>query len=193
MANLHDSYISCTDRKAMRILKKVVKEHTPSRILKKGKDFIKYETKWDDLEKAVQIISKDFPTTSFECAFHHATECNNYSYTKKTIKDGDSVFVAAKPMYFIRCIKGKDLIESKIYDEFIKRCLEYFDKLYLETHYDDGKVGLQQISQKYNDCNKFKIQAEYEYESLFLSATLSGYAEIDIEIKEQDKENLIAD
>ena len=78
MANIYDSEIRCADKKALNKLTKLILKHTPSRILGKTKDIVLFETRWSDLDYAMEVFSRDFPEVTFSCSFIHMTTCYAY-------------------------------------------------------------------------------------------------------------------
>src|SRR5690606_7246257 len=100
MANIYDSEIRCADKKALNKLTKLILKHTPSRILGKTKDIVLFETRWSDLDYAMEVFSRDFPEVTFSCSFIHMTACYAFYNTYKDYRNGIVTYKGLKPSFF---------------------------------------------------------------------------------------------
>lgn len=182
MANLYDSEIKCADKKALNKLTKLILKHTPSRILGKTKDIVLFETRWSDLDYAMEVFSRDFPEVTFSCSFIHMTACYAFYYTYKDYRNGIVTYKGLKPSFFYN---SADLQKINLddYKDFVSKYITYFSTMYEEKKLEDGTYYLEFIPDRYRNNNEnFFPQAVAEYDEGILTATLHGYSHIRLEL-----------
>lgn len=178
MANIYDSEIRCADKKALNKLTKLILKHTPSRILGKTKDIVLFETRWSDLDYAMEVFSRDFPEVTFSCSFIHMTTCYAYFSTNKDYKNGIVTYKGLQPLFYYRNYE-LEKINLKNYEDFVSKFTTFFRTMYEEIILEDGTYYLDFIPDRYRSENEnFYPQAKVEYEECILTATLYGYSEI---------------
>lgn len=182
MANIYDSEIRCADKKALNKLTKLILKHTPSRILGKTKDIVLFETRWSDLDYAMEVFSRDFPEVTFSCSFIHMTACYAFYYTYKDYRNGIVTYKGLKPSFFYN---SADLQKINLddYKDFVSKYITYFSTMYEEKKLEDGTYYLEFIPDRYRNNNEnFFSQAVAEYDECILTATLNGYSQIRLEL-----------
>ena len=190
MANIYDSEIKCADKKVLKKITKLILKHTPSQVYKKKSDnVIVFETRWGDLDKAMEIFSKDFPEVTFSCSFIHITSGYDYYYTLKDYQNGVVTYKGLQPMFMFRSA-GKIDINLKDSEDFISHCTSFFRTMYEEQILEDGTYFLKFIPDRYRSKNeKFYLQAKAEYEEYILTATHQYYSVIEIDVTYKDQNN----
>jgi len=182
MANIYDSEIRCADKKVLNKLTKLILKHTPSRILGKKKDIVLFETRWSDLDYAMEVFSRDFPEVTFSCSFIHMTACYAFYYTYKDYRNGIVTYKGLKPSFFYN---SADLQKINLddYKDFVSKYITYFSTMYEEKKLEDGTYYLEFIPDRYRNNNEnFFPQAVAEYDECILTATLHGYSHIRLEL-----------
>ncbi len=182
MANIYDSEITCADKKALKMVTKLILKHTPSRVLGKSGNTVVFETRWADLDYAMVVFSKDFPEVTFSCSYIHMTDCYAFFFTYKDYTNGIVTYKGLKPAFFY---SGAELekINLNDYEDFVTKFTSFFSALYVEKKLKDGTYYLDYIPDRYRTKNeKFYPQAKAEYDDCILTATLEPYSHISLEL-----------
>ncbi len=189
MANIYDSEIRCADKKALKMVTKLILKHTPSRVLGKEKDTVVFETRWADLDYAMETFSKEFPEVTFSCSYIHMTACYAFFYTYKDYKNGIVTYKGLQPLFYYSGAELKKM-NLKDYDDFVSKYTSFFKTMYEEKKLEDGTYYLDYIPDRYRSKNEdFYPQAKAEYDKYILTATLKGYSDIRLDVtwKNPDK------
>jgi hypothetical protein len=182
MANIYDSEIRCADKKALNKLTKLILKYTPSKVLEKSGDTVVFETRWDDLDYAMEVFSQEFPELTFSCSFIHMTTCYEYYKTFKDYRNGIVIYKGLQPIF---SYSGAELEKIKLedYGDFVSRYTAFFSTMYEEKKLEDGTYYLEYIPDRYRSKNEnFYPQAVAEYDDCILTATLHGYSHIRLEL-----------
>jgi hypothetical protein len=188
MANIYDSEITCADKKALKMVTKLILKHTPSRVLGKSGDTVVFETRWADLDYAMVVFSKDFPEVTFSCSYIHMTDCYAFFFTYKDYTNGIVTYKGLKPLFYY---SGAELekINLNDYEDFVTKFTSFFSALYVEKKLEDGTYYLEYIPDRYRSNNEnFYPQAVAEYDECILTATLHGYSHIRLELTLKDSD-----
>lgn len=189
MANIYDSEIRCANEKALKMVTKLILKHTPSRVLGKSKDIVVFETRWNDLDYAMEIFSQEFPEVNFSCSFIHMTTCYAYFKTFKDYKNGVVTYKGLQPVFYYNSAE-LEKINLKDYEDFVSRYTSFFRIMYEERKLEDGTYYLDYLPDRYRSKNEdFYPQAKVEYDEYIVTATLHGYSDIrlDVSWKNQKK------
>ena len=182
MANIYDSEIKCADKKALKRVTKLILTHTPSRVLGKSGDTTVFETRWKDLDYAMEVFSKEFPEVTFSCSFIHRTACYAYFETHKDYKNGVVTYKGLQPVFYYKSSDLK-MINLQDYEDIVSKYTSFFKTMYEEKKLDDRTYYLDYIPDRYRSKGEnFYPQAKAEYEDCFLTATLYGYSQISLEM-----------
>jgi hypothetical protein len=182
MANIYDSEIRCADKKALNKLTKLILKHTPSKVLRKSGDTVVFETRWENLDYAMEIFSQEFPEVNFSCSFIHMTTCYAYFYTCKDYKNGIVTYKGLQPL-FSYSVAELEKINLKDYGDFVSRYTAFFNTMYEEKKIEDGTYYLDYIPDRYRSKSEnFYPQAKAEYDECILTATLEPYSHISLEL-----------
>ena len=182
MANIYDSEITCADKKALKMVTKLILKHTPSRVLGKSGDTVVFETRWADLDYAMVVFSKEFPEVTFSCSYIHMSDCYAFFHTFKDYTNGVVTYKGLKP-FFYYSKADLEKINLKDYEDFVSRYTAFFSTMYEEKKLEDGTYYLEYIPDRYRSNNEnFYPQAVAEYDECILTATLHGYSHIRLEL-----------
>lgn len=188
MANLYDSEIKCADKKALNKLTKLILKHTPSKVLGKSGNTVAFETRWDDLDYAMEVFSQEFPEVTFSCSSIHTTTCYAYYKTYKDYRNGIVAYKGLQPL-FSYSVAELEKIKLEDYEDFVSRYTAFFRTMYEETKLEDGTYYLEYIPDRYRSNNEnFYPQAVAEYDECILTATLHGYSHIRLELTLKDSD-----
>jgi len=182
MANIYDSEITCADKRALKKLTKLILKHTPSQVLEKSGDAVVFETRWKDLDYAMEVFSQEFPDVTFSCSYIHMTTCYAYFETYKDYKNGVVTNKGLQPVFYYSSAE-LEKINLKDYEDFVSRYTSFFRTMYAEKKLDDGTYYLDYIPDRYRSKSEnFYPQAKAEYDECILTATLYGYSHISLEL-----------
>lgn len=182
MANIYDSEIRCSDKRALKRLTKLILKHTPSNVLGKSGESVLFETRWNDLDYAMEAFSREFPEVAFSCSYIHMTPCYAYFKTYKDYKNGVVTYKGLQPVFYYSSAE-LEKINLENYEDFVTRYTSFFRTMYEEKILDDGTFYLDYIPDRYRrKSENYYPQAKAEYDDYILTATLHGYSHISLEL-----------